>query len=121
MEKLAKREEQIMQAFWKLEKAFVKEIIELLPDPKPHYNSVATMVRILENKGFLSHVEYGKTYQYYPIIPENDYKNSLMNSVVGKYFDNSYSNMVAYFAKNEKISEADLTHIIELIKKGKES
>ncbi|MEL6561942.1 MAG: BlaI/MecI/CopY family transcriptional regulator [Bacteroidota bacterium] len=60
MEKLAKREEQIMRAFWKLKKAFIKEVIEEIPDPKPHYNSVATMVRILEEKGFLAHVAYGK-------------------------------------------------------------
>lgn len=121
MEKLAKREEQIMRAFWKLKKAFIKEVIEEIPDPKPHYNSVATMVRILEEKGFLAHVAYGKTYQYYPIINEEVYKNTIVNSVVDKFFDNSYSNMITYFAKTEKISEKDLERILKLIKSKRKS
>ncbi|WP_350292627.1 BlaI/MecI/CopY family transcriptional regulator [uncultured Croceitalea sp.] len=119
MEKLAKREEQIMQAFWKLNKAFVKEVVQELPDPKPHYNSVATMVRILEEKGFLNHKAYGKTFQYYPVVSEETYKNSLVNSVVDKYFDKSYSKMIAHFAENEKISEKDLKRILQLIKSKK--
>ena len=116
MEKLAKREEQIMQAFWKLKKAFVKEIVEELPEPKPHYNSVATMVRILEDKGFLAHKAFGKTFQYYPVVSEDTYKNTLVNTVVDKYFDKSYSKMIAHFAENEKISEKDLERILKLIK-----
>ncbi len=116
MEKLAKREEQIMQAFWKLEKAFVKEIVEELPEPKPHYNSVATMVRILEDKGFLAHHTFGKTFQYYPLISQDTYKNSLVHSVVDRYFDSSYSKMVAHFALDEKISKKDLERILKLIK-----
>ncbi len=116
MEKLAKREEQIMQAFWKLKKAFVKEIVEELPEPKPHYNSVATMVRILEDKGFLAHKAFGKTFQYYPVVSEDTYKNTLVNTVVDKYFDKSYSKMIAHSAENEKISEKDLERILKLIK-----
>ncbi len=119
MEKLAKREEQIMWAFWKLKRAFVKEVVEELPDPKPHYNSVATMVRILEEKGFLNHKAYGKTFQYYPVVSEETYKNSLVNSVVDKYFDKSYSKMIAHFAENEKISQNDLERILQLIKSKK--
>ncbi len=119
MEKLAKREEQIMRAFWKLKKAFVKEIVEELPEPKPHYNSVATMVRILEDKGFLVHKAYGKTFEYYPIVSEDTYKNSLVNSVVDKYFDKSYSKMITHFAENEKISQTDLERILKLIKSKK--
>lgn len=116
MEKLAKREEQIMQVFWSLGKAFIKEIVDEMPEPKPHYNSAATIVKILERKGFLSHVVYGKTFQYQPVVSVEAYKNSLMNSVVKKYFDNSYPDMLAYFVKNEKISEVDLKRILELIK-----
>lgn len=116
MEKLAKREEQIMRAFWKLGKAFVKEIIAELPNPKPHYNSVATMVRILEDKGFLSHNVFGKTFQYYPIIEEDTYSNSLVNAVVENYFDKSYTKMITHFAKTEKISKEELERIIKLIK-----
>ena len=119
MEKLAKREEQIMRAFWKLKKALIREIIDLIPDPKPHYNSVATMVRILETKGFLSHIKHGRNFYYFPLISEEDYKTTLMNSVVNKYFDDSYSDMVTYFAQNDKLTESDLKRILKLIKKSK--
>ncbi len=116
MEKLAKREEQIMRVFWKLKKAFVKEIVAELPEPKPHYNSVATMVRILEEKGFLNHHAFGKTFQYFPVVSEDRYKNLLVNSVVEKYFDKSYSKMIAHFAEEEKITEEDLKRILKRIK-----
>ena len=71
-----------MRVFWKLNKAFVKEVVAELPEPKPHYNSVATMVRILEEKGFLNHHAFGKTFQYFPTVSEEKYKNLLVNSVV---------------------------------------
>ena len=77
MQKLAKREEQIMQVFWKLEKAFIKEIIPEMPDPKPHYNSVATMVKILEEKGFLDHDTIGNIYHYYPKVSREDYQKGI--------------------------------------------
>lgn len=116
MQKLAKREEQIMQVFWKLGKAFVKEVVEELPEPKPHYNSVSTMVRILEEKGFLAHQAFGKTFQYYPVIDESLYREQEVNDMVGKYFDNSYSKMITHFAKSEKINEEDLQQILKMIK-----
>ena len=117
MQKLAKREEQIMQALWKLEKAFVKEIIEELPEPKPHYNSVSTMVRILADKGFIGHTAFGKTHQYYPLISKEAYQQTAVGDVLDKYFDNSYSKMVTYFAEKEKISESELKEILKMIKK----
>jgi BlaI family penicillinase repressor len=116
MQKLAKREEQIMQAFWNLEKAFIKEIIPELPDPKPHYNSVATMVKILEDKGFLAHEAIGNIFCYYPVISRDDYQGHAMKDIVSQYFNNSYPSMLAYFAKQEKISESELNEIIEIIK-----
>ena len=119
MKKLAKREEQIMQVFWELEKAFVKEVVLKLPEPKPHYNSVSTMVRILAQKGFLSHESFGKTHRYFPIVSKETYQKTVMSDVISKYFDNSYSKMITYFAKEEKIDEHELQKIIELIKKGK--
>lgn len=118
MDKLAKREEQIMQAFWKLEKALIKEVLDLIPEPKPHYNSLATMVKILEKKGYLEHNKHGRNFYYYPNVSEEDYKTMLMNSVVDKYFQNSYSEMVTYFAKNDKLSEVDLKRILKLIESG---
>jgi len=85
MQKLAKREEEIMQACWKLGKAFIKEIIAELPDPRPHYNSVATMVRILEEKGFLNHETFGNTFQYFPVVSKEVYQNQAFDDIVRKY------------------------------------
>lgn len=119
MQKLAKREEQIMQVFWGLEKAFIKEVIPELPDPKPHYNSVATMVKILEDKGFLAHETVGNIYRYYPVISRNDYQGHAMKDIVSQYFDNSYPSMLAYFAKEQKLSESELNEILEIIKSAK--
>ena len=121
MQKLAKREEQIMQALWELKKAFVKEIVAVLPEPKPHYNSVSTMVRILETKGFIGHHAFGKTHQYYPIISKETYQKEAVGEVLEKYFDNSYSKMVAYFAEQENISQDELENILEMIKNNKKS
>ena len=118
MQKLAKREEEIMQVLWQLEKAFVKEIIAELPEPKPHYNTVSTIVRILEDKGFIGHNSFGKTHQYYPLIPKAIYQKSAVGDVLEKYFDNSFQKMVAYFAKEEKIGSEELEEIIRLINKN---
>ncbi len=119
MQKLAKREEQIMQAFWKLEKAFIKEIITELPEPKPHYNSVATMVRILEEKGFLDHESFGNTFRYFPLISKEDYQKQAVGDIVKQYFNNSYPNMLAYFAKEQKLSKKELDEILNIIKSKK--
>ncbi|HEY4108603.1 BlaI/MecI/CopY family transcriptional regulator [Puia sp.] len=119
MQKLAKREEQIMQACWHLGKAFIKEIIAQLPEPKPHYNSVATMVRILEEKGFLSHETFGNTFQYFPVVSKEEYQNLAFDDIVQKYFNNSYPRMLAYFAKEQKISREELNELLELIQSQK--
>jgi len=119
MQKLAKREEQIMQAFWNLDKAFIKEIIPELPDPKPHYNSVATMVKILEDKGFLAHETIGNIYRYYPVISREDYQKHAMKDIVSQYFNDSYPSMLAFFAKEQKISESEMNEILEIIKSSK--
>lgn len=119
MVKLAKREEQIMQVFWELEKAFIKEIIPHLPDPKPHYNSVATIVKILEEKGFLDHESIGNVYHYFPIIKREDYQKHAMKDIVSQYFDNSYPRMLAFFAKEQNLSEAELNEILNIIKSNK--
>jgi BlaI family transcriptional regulator, penicillinase repressor len=119
MQKLAKREEQIMQVFWSLEKAFIKEVIPELPDPKPHYNSVATMVKILEEKGFVSHESIGNIFRYFPVITKEDYQKHAMKDIVSQYFDNSYPSMLAFFAKEQQISESELNEILEIIKSSK--
>ena len=119
MQKLTKREEEYMQVLWTLEKAFVKDIIAELPDPKPHYNTVATIIKILEEKGFVAHESFGNSHRYFPLIAKEDYQKSEVKDMISNYFDNSYKNMVAYFAKEENISTEELESIIALIKKGK--
>lgn len=118
MQKLAKREEEIMQILWKLEKAFIKDIIEQMPEPKPHYNTVSTIVRILSDKGFIGHTSYGNTHQYHPLVEKDSYQKDAISDVLKKYFDNSYSKMVAHFAQEEKISKGELEDILGMIKKG---
>jgi BlaI family transcriptional regulator, penicillinase repressor len=119
MVKLAKREEQIMQVFWDLQKAFIRDIIPLLPDPKPHYNSVATMVKILEEKGFLGRETTGNMHAYFPIIGREQYQQFALKDIVSQYFDNSYPRMLAFFAKEQKLSEKQLDEIVTIIKKEK--
>lgn len=115
IQRLAKREEELMRVIWKLEKAFIKDIIAELPQPCPHYNTVATIVKILEDKGFVDHETFGNTYQYYPLIGKDDYRKKALGEMLDKYFDNSYLTMVTYFAKEEKISAEELASIIKLI------
>lgn len=117
MKKLANREEQIMQVLWELDQAFVKEIIAELPTPKPHYNTVSTIIRILEDKGFVDHESFGNAYRYFPKVKKEDYQQKAVGDVVKNYFNDSVSNMVAYLAKEEKISPEELEEIIRLIKK----
>lgn len=120
MQKLAAREEQVMLILWRLEKAFVKDIVEEFPEPKPHYNSISTMVRILAEKGFVGHSAFGRTHQYHPLISQEEYTNQEVENVVGKYFDNSFRKMISHFAKEEKVSSSELEDILKMIKKGKE-
>jgi BlaI family penicillinase repressor len=104
MRELTKAEDQVMQVLWKLEKAFVKDIIEQLPEPKPAYNTVSTIFRILENKGFVNHKAYGKTYEYYPIVSKETYSKFTIQNVLQNYFGGSMQNLVSFFAKNENLS-----------------
>ena len=116
MKKLTKKEEEIMQVIWHLGKAFIKEIVDELPEPKPHYNTVSTMVKILEEKEFVKHEKYGNMYRYQPLVPKETYQGEVVDDVLEKYFDNSYINMIAHFAKKENMSEREVNEIIQLIK-----
>jgi BlaI family penicillinase repressor len=116
MKQLTRAEEQIMQVLWKLENAFVKDIIEELPDPKPAYNTVSTIVRILEKKGFVSHRAYGKTHEYFPRISRDDYKKSFLKSFIKRYFGNSFQEMVSFFASDRDISLEELEEIRKLLR-----
>jgi predicted transcriptional regulator len=121
MKELTKAEEQIMQELWVLEKAFVKEIVDRLPDPKPAYNTVSTIIRILEKKGFVDHYAYGKTHQYFPLISKTDYTKSYFRNFLNGYFSNSFQEMVSFFAKEDKLSLSDLEDIVKEVGKDLEN
>ncbi|MBI9069330.1 MAG: BlaI/MecI/CopY family transcriptional regulator [Salinivirgaceae bacterium] len=115
MKELTKAEDQIMQVLWKLKKAFVKEIIEELPEPKPAYNTVSTIVRILEKKEFIDHDAFGKTFRYYPLISKKEYSKFYLKSFVGSYFSSSYKQMVSFFTKEESLSLEEMEEMQKLI------
>ena len=119
MEKLTNKEEEIMHILWKLEKAFVKDVLAEIKNYKPHYNTLSTIIRNLEEKGYVAYNAYGKTHQYYPMVSKEDYRKRFMNTAISKYFNNSYKNMVSFFAKEEKISIDELKEIISLIEENK--
>ena len=115
MKQLTKAEEQIMQILWDLEKAFVKDIMVHLPEPKPAYNTVTTIVRIMERKGFVGYKAYGKTHEYYPLISKPEYTKKFLHGFVKDYFSNSYKQMVSFFAKEEKLSLSEMEEMRKLI------
>ncbi len=117
MNKLTNKEEEILHALWKLNKAFVKDIVSILPEPKPHYNTISTIIRNMEEKGYIKHIAYGKTHQYFPVVSKEEYRKTFMNKTINNYFENSYKNVVSFFAKEEKISIEELQEIINLIEK----
>ncbi|WP_298344995.1 BlaI/MecI/CopY family transcriptional regulator [uncultured Algibacter sp.] len=119
MEKLTNKEEEIMHILWKLEKAFVKDVLAEIKGEKPHYNTLSTIIRNLEDKGYVAYNAYGKTHQYYPIVKKEDYRKRFMNMAIDNYFNNSYKSVVSFFAKEEKISVDELKEIIKLIEKEK--
>ena len=119
MKKLTRKEEELMKILWKLEKAFVKDIIECYPDPKPHYNTVSSLVRLLQDKGVVGFKRYGNTYQYFPLISKDEYRRSFMNQVVSDYFDNSVKSAVAFFVKEKNLSDDEVDELIKLIKDKK--
>lgn len=119
MEKLTNKEEEIMRALWKAKRAFVKDLLPFFTDPPLHYNTVSTIIRNLEEKGYVGHNTYGNTHEYFPLISKENYQNQfVINKLVGEYFDNSYKNMVSYFAKNDKVSADELREILRMIEKG---
>jgi BlaI family transcriptional regulator, penicillinase repressor len=119
MQKLTNKEEEIMQILWRLEKAFVKEVMAEIIEDQPHYNTLSTIIRNLEEKGFVSYNAYGNTHQYFPIVKMEDYRKRFMNTAIENYFDNSYKNMVSFFAEEQKISADELREILAIIENKK--
>ncbi|MDR0754631.1 MAG: BlaI/MecI/CopY family transcriptional regulator [Prevotellaceae bacterium] len=118
MRKLTTKEEEIMELFWKKGPLFVKELLMFYDEPRPHFNTVSTIVRILEGKGFLSHEVFGNTYRYFPAVSEEEFHRETLKNVVSKYFNNSYLNIVSSFVEEEKISLDELKKIIEKVHKS---
>ncbi len=119
MKQLTKAEEDIMQILWKLNKANVKDIIKKFPEPKPAYNTVSTIVRILENKGFVDYEKEGKGHIYFPLVVKQDYSNQSINKLVDNYFQGSFKSMVSFFMKKNDISLKELESVLKDINKEK--
>ncbi|WP_075591394.1 BlaI/MecI/CopY family transcriptional regulator [Labilibacter marinus] len=116
MKELTKAEEQVMQQLWELGETNVKSIIEKIPEPKPAYNTISTIVRILETKGFVDHKKAGKGYVYFPIVSKEVYKKKFMKRVMSHYFQDSFKELVSFFAKEDKMDIADLEELMNDVK-----
>ena len=108
-----------MQILWDIKKGFVKDIISAMPAPKPAYNTVSTIVRILETKGFIDHTAYGKTHEYFPLITKDKYTKFYLNNLIRGYFNGSFQNLVSFFAKENKLDTHDLEKLLDELKKQK--
>lgn len=117
MKKLTKKEEIIMNYFWDKGPLFVRELRDLYPEPKPHFSTLSTQVRTLQDEGFIDHKAYGPTYQYFAKVTREEYKQHTLTGLIDKYFDNSYINAVSALVKEEKISVDQLKELIDLIEK----
>ena len=115
MQKLTNKEEELMNYFWQYGAMFVRDVVMLYDDPKPHFNTVSTMVRTLETKGFLDHEAFGNTYRYRPVVSQEEFSKGVLGSVVTRYFDNSYKRAVSALIEEEKISVSELEELIRMV------
>lgn len=115
MTELTKAEEQVMQVLWEIEKGFVKDILEKFPKPKPAYNTVSTIVRILEKKGFIDHVAYGKTHEYHPLISKDSYKSFFLKSMMTGYFNGSFKNLISFFARENNLNIKEVEELLSYV------
>lgn len=111
IKELTKAEEQVMQILWKLKEAIVKDILERMPDPKPAYNTVSTVIRVLEGKQFVDHKAYGNSHVYFPLISEREYKKYAFEKVMKSYFNNSYEHLVSFLVNEKKLSARELEEL----------
>ena len=125
MKKLTKAEEEVMHKLWELEKGLVRDVIDKFPDPKPPYNTVSTVIRVLEKKGFVGHKAYGTTYEYFPLVNKEEYARVHLNDFMKKYFNNSFPQMAAFFARENNLDMQDLEDILKMteeeLKKSKDN
>ena len=113
MEKLTAKEEEVLELFWKKGPLYVREIVDLYEDPKPHFNTVSTIVRSLEEKGYVGHTQKGKSYQYHAIIAEEEMGRKSLSSIIGRYFKNSYLRVVSSFVEEGNIPVEDLRRLLD--------
>lgn len=118
LKELTKAEEEVMRLLWKQGKAFVKDLLDEMPEPKPAYNTVSTIIRILETKGFVSHKAYGKTHEYFPVVTQEAYSDFIMKNVMKHYFGNSFKSMVSFFAQKNQLSTKEIDELLKEIKKS---
>lgn len=116
---LTEKEEELMKLFWQHGPLFVREIVELYDEPRPHFNTISTFVRNLETKGYVAHKEYGKTYQYYAVVRVEDYRRRSLGNVIKSFFNNSYLGAVSALVEEEKLSIDELRELIDKVEKGK--
>lgn len=119
IKELTKAEEQIMQILWQLNEAIVKDILDRMPEPKPAYNTVSTVVRVLESKGFVDHKAYGNSHVYFPLIKEAEYKKFTFDKMMKNYFNDSYKSLVSFIADEKKLDIKQLDELTNLIDKLK--
>jgi predicted transcriptional regulator len=116
MKRLTKREEELMKILWDMERGFVKDMLQKYPKPRPHYNTVSSLIRTLQEKKFIGYKQYGNTYEYFPLVPKEEYRKSFMQQVIRDYFDNSYKNAVSFFVQDKNLKPEELDEIVKLIK-----
>ncbi|WP_334168476.1 BlaI/MecI/CopY family transcriptional regulator [Phocaeicola paurosaccharolyticus] len=118
MKSLTSKEEEVMDFFWEKGPLFVKELLEFYDEPKPHFNTLSTIVRTLEEKGFVAHKAFGNTYQYYATVSEDEFRDSTLKGVISKYFNNSYLGVVSSLVKQEEVSLDELKRLIKEVENG---
>lgn len=117
MKELTAKEEEVMRYFWDKGALFVKQLLEFYPDPKPHFNTLSTYVRSLEEKGFLSHESFGSTYRYYCVISEEEYRTGTLKNIVKKYFDNSYLSVVSSLIKEQDLTVTEVRRLLDEVER----
>ena len=116
MKQLTQAEEEVMQVLWKLDKAFVKEIIQELPEPKPAYNTVSTIIRILEKKGIVGYEAFGKSHRYFPLLDKEEYSRKFLNRFIERYFSGSHTQLVSFFTEKKDLSINELEDLLKTLK-----
>ena len=119
MKELTQRELEVLEILWNLERGFVNDVIDQFPDPKPPYTTISSIIRILENKGYVSHKSYGKTHEYSPTVSRAKYKKGLLKNLVSHFFEGSFENMVSFMTNEKELTEKEAAEIATLIEKYK--